>query len=48
VTAHYTYEFSIGGGEMLTALHVPVPAIDMNPSATLRLETSVAGANACP
>ena len=48
VTAHYTYEFSIGGGEMLTALHVPVPSINMDPSATLRLESSVAGANACP
>lgn len=48
VTAHYTYEFSVGGGEMLTALGVPVPSIDMDPSATLRLESSVAGANACP
>lgn len=48
VTAHYTYEFSIGGGEILTAFGVPVPSIDMDPSATLRLESSVAGANACP
>jgi hypothetical protein len=47
VTAHYTYGFSVGGGEVLTAFGVPVPSIDMDPSATLRLESTVAGATPC-
>ncbi len=47
VTANYTYQFSVGGGELLDAFGAPVPSIGMNPSAKLRLETGVAGANAC-
>ena len=48
VTAHYTYDFSVGSGELLSALGVGPPSIDMNPSATLRLESTVTGATACP
>ena len=47
VTAHYTYGFTVGGGEVLTAFGVPVPSIDMDPSATLRLESTVTGATPC-
>lgn len=48
VTAHHTYSFTVGGGELLTAFGIPVPTIDMDPSATLRLESTVTGATACP
>ncbi len=48
VSATYTYRFTAGGGEMLTIFGVPVPSIDMTPSADMRLEASVAGATACP
>lgn len=47
VTANFTYRFTMGGGEMLTAFGVPVPTIEMNPSAHMRLENSVGPAPAC-
>jgi competence protein ComGC len=47
VSATYTYQFSMGGGEMLTVFGVPVPSITMTPEAEMRLERSVAGATAC-
>lgn len=48
VTANYTYQFTVGGGEMLTAFGVAMPSIDMSPLAEARLETAVSGAVACP
>ena len=48
VTAHYTYDFSVGSGELLSAFGVSPPSIHMDPSATLRLESTVTGATACP
>ncbi len=48
VSATYTYKFTAGGGEMLTAFGVGVPTITMTPSAEARLETSMPGAAACP
>ena len=47
VSASYTYTFTAGGGELLTAWGVPVPSIDMNPSADMRLENGVGEAPAC-
>ena len=47
VSATFTYAFTVGGGEMLTAWGVPVPSISMNPSADMRLENSVGSATAC-
>jgi TadE-like protein len=47
VSATYTYEFTIGGGEMLGMWDVPAPTIDMTPSAQARLEKFVPGATAC-
>ena len=47
VSATYTYEFTIGGGEMLGMWDVPAPTIDMTPSAEARLEKSVSGAIEC-
>ena len=47
VGASFTYRFTAGGGEMLTAFGVPVPTIAMNPSADMRLENSVGSAPLC-
>ena len=47
VSANFTYRFTAGGGEMLTAFGVPVPSIAMNPSADMRLENSVGSAPLC-
>ena len=47
VGASFTYRFTVGGGEMLTAFGVPVPTIAMNPSADMRLENSVGSAPLC-
>ena len=47
VSATYTYEFTIGGGEMLGMWDVPAPTIDMTPSAEARLEKAVPGAIEC-
>lgn len=41
VRACFTYEFSVGSGELLSAAGIPVPSIDMNPAADMRLENSV-------
>jgi Flp pilus assembly protein TadG len=48
VSAEYTYEFSIGGGEMLAVWGVPAPTIDMSPSAQARLEKSMPVTSPCP
>ncbi len=49
VSANFTYKFSIGGGETLTAWSVPVPQITMTPHADSRLENSVVGTGlGCP
>jgi hypothetical protein len=48
VAVTYTYKFSAGGGEMLSAFGVPVPSIEMDPSAVAALQTKVDGATACP
>jgi hypothetical protein len=47
VSATHTYEFTIGGGEMLGMWDVPAPTIDMTPSAQARLEKAVPGAIEC-
>ena len=47
VSAIFTYEFTAGGGEMLSAWGVPVPSIDMTPHGQARLELSVPGATSC-
>lgn len=47
VSADFTYEFSVGSGELLTAFGVGVPSIGMSPLAEGRLETGVAGASPC-
>jgi Flp pilus assembly protein TadG len=49
VSANFTYKFT-GSFDILTAFGVPQSAlsIDMNPSADMRMETTVAGAAACP
>ena len=48
VAVEYTYRFSVGGGEVMTAFGVPVPSILMNPSAVAALQTKVDGATPCP
>ncbi len=48
VSATFTYQFSAGGGEMLTAWGVPVPSITMTPWADMRLENSVGAGTPCP
>ena len=48
VAVEYTYEFSAGGGELMTAFGVTPPSILMNPSAVAALQTKVDGATACP
>jgi Flp pilus assembly protein TadG len=49
VRADFTYRFTVGAGELLTAFGVDPDslAIPMTPSAEARLETSVTGAVAC-
>lgn len=47
VSIDYTYGFSAGSGELLAAMGVGAPSIQMTPLAQARLETPVTGANAC-
>jgi hypothetical protein len=47
VSAMYTYQFTLGSGELLEAMGSDVPSIDMNPATEFLLEASVAGASAC-
>ena len=47
VGVNYTYRFSVGGGELLSAWGVAVPTIEMDPWADMRLENSVSGAAEC-
>ena len=47
VGVKYTYRFSVGGGELLSAWGVAVPTIEMDPWADMRLENSVSGAPQC-
>lgn len=49
VSASYTYQFTVGSGELLTVFSVDPNSldIDMEPSAESGLETSVPGAVAC-
>ena len=49
VSATYTYQFTLGSGELLSAIGIDPGAfsIEMTPSAEARLETSIAGAAAC-
>ncbi len=37
VSANYTYKFSVGSGELLSAFGVPVPSIALTPKAESRL-----------
>lgn len=48
VSLEYTYEFTVGGGEILSAFGVPLPTMTMTPMAEAGLETAVAAAVACP
>jgi hypothetical protein len=48
VSIDYTYNFSIGSGELLSALGFGVPSVHLNPHAESRLETTIPGATACP
>ena len=43
VSADYTYSFSVGGGEILTAFGVPVPTIGLTPKAESRLANGPVG-----
>ena len=47
VSATFTYKFSVGGGEVLTAFGAGVPSIDMTPTADLRLEKTISGISTC-
>jgi hypothetical protein len=47
VSATYAYKFSVGGGEVLGAMGVGAPSIDLSTSADARLEQAVPGANVC-
>jgi hypothetical protein len=49
VSGDYTYEFTIGSGELLSVFGVNAGGLDiqMTPSAEARLETSIAGADPC-
>lgn len=44
VKANYTFKFSVGGGELLSAFGVPVPSISMTPSFDFALEQPLSGA----
>ena len=50
VSGEYIYEFTIGSGEALSIFGIDAGGWDitMTPTAESRLETSVAGATACP
>lgn len=43
VSASYDYNFSVGGGEILTAFGVPVPSIALTPKAEARLANGPQG-----
>jgi hypothetical protein len=47
VSADYTYNFSVGAGEILSSFGITVPGIPMSPEAQSRLESTNAGAAAC-
>ncbi len=49
ISATYTYQFTLGSGELLSAIGIDPGAfsIEMTPSAEARLETSIAGATEC-
>ena len=47
VSATYTYQFSMGSGELLGAFGVAPISVDMTPNAESRLETSVSGPTLC-
>ena len=49
VSATYTYQFTLGSGQLLDAIGIDPGAlsIEMTPSAEARLETSIAGATEC-
>ncbi len=49
VSATFTYQFSLGSGELLGAMGIDPSAfsIQMTPNAEARLETSVSGATGC-
>ncbi len=48
VSATFTYQFTLGSGELLNAIGIGPLSIVMTPSAEARLETSNAGAMLCP
>lgn len=43
VSASYDYDFTVGGGEILTAFGVPVPSIALTPKADSRLANGPTG-----
>jgi hypothetical protein len=47
VSATYNYKFSVGGGEVLSAMGIGPPSIDLSTGADARLEQAVSGANVC-
>ena len=47
VSATFKYHFTLGSGELLSAIGIPPPIITMTPSAEARLETSIAGLTEC-
>ena len=47
VSVIYNYRFSVGGGELLSAWGVTLPAIEMDPWADMRLENAVSTAPRC-
>jgi len=47
VGARFTYRFTVGGGELLSAWGVTMPAIEMDPWADMRLENSAGGTPRC-
>jgi len=50
VSATYTYQFTLGSGELLDGIGIDPGglSIEMTPSAEANLETSIAGGTACP
>jgi membrane-associated phospholipid phosphatase len=48
VQASYTYDFTIGSGQLISALGVSVPPVTMNPKTEFSLETPASPAPACP
>jgi hypothetical protein len=47
VQADYTYHFTLGSTELLTAMGGSAPSIDMSPKTEFVLETNVSGATGC-